>query len=69
MYEVYLRNWNSGVAVATIYKSNYIKECEDFSEEWNKVTSELYEGKCIDDAHRFFADIYDTENDRYVHGL
>ena len=26
MYEVYLRNWNSGVAVATIYKSDSLEK-------------------------------------------
>ena len=69
MYEVYLRNWNSGVNIATIYKADSLKECEKFAEKWNKVTSELYEGKCIDDMYRFFADVYDIENCRYVHGL
>lgn len=69
MYEVYLREWNSGLNVATIYKSDSLKECEEFAEEWNKATDELYEGKCIDDAYRFFADVYDIENCRFVHGL
>ncbi len=69
MYEVYLRNWNGGVVVASIYKSDSLEKCEEFAEGWNKATDELYEGKCIDDAHRFFADVYDIENCRYVHGL
>lgn len=69
MYEIYLRNLDSDVNTATIYKSDSLKECEDFAEEWNKVTSELYEGKCIDDVYKFFADVYDVENNRYVHGL
>ena len=69
MYEVYLREWNNGVAVATIYKSDSLEKCEELAEEWNKATGELYERKCIDDAHRFFADVFDAKNNRYVHGL
>lgn len=69
MYEVHLRGWNSGISVATIYKSDDLKECEDFSDKWNKFTDELYKGKCIDDIYVFYADIYDTENNKYVHGL
>ncbi len=33
MYEVYLREWNNGVAVATIYKSDSLEKCEEFAEE------------------------------------
>ena len=69
MYEVYLRGWNSGVNIATIFKSNDLKECEDFTDKWNKFTDELYEGKCIDDIYIFFADVYDVKNNKYVHGL
>ena len=69
MYEVYLRSWNSGTNIATIYKSNDLKECEEFAEKWNDVTSKLYKGKCVDDVYRFFADVYDTENYKYVNGL
>ncbi len=67
--EVYLREWNSSVYTAAVYKSDSLKECEEFAEEWNKVTSELYEGKCIDDVYKFFANVYDVENNRYAHGL
>lgn len=69
MYEVHLRQWNSGINTATIYKSDNLKKCEDFAEKWNKFTDELYEGKCIDDTYMFFADVYDVRNNRYVHGL
>lgn len=69
MYEVYLRSWNSGTNIATIYKSNDLKECEEFAEKWNDATSILYNGKCIDDIYRFFADVYDMENNKYVNGL
>lgn len=69
MYEVYLREWNSGVNTATIYKSNDLQDCEEFAEKWNDVTNKLYEGKCIDDEYRFFADVYDIKNSKYVNGL
>ena len=69
MYEVHLRQWNSGVNAATIFKSSDLKECEEFVEKWNKFTDEIYEGKCIDDVYTFFADIYDVGSEKYVHGL
>lgn len=69
MYEVYLRGWNSGVNTATIYKSNDLKECEDFAEKWNDATDKLYSGKSISDEYKFFADVYDVEKNKYVFGL
>lgn len=69
MYEIHLRTWNSGINVAIIYKSNDLKECEEFSEKWNDTTSVLYNKKCVRDEYKFFADIYDVKNDKYVYGL
>ena len=69
MYEVYLRNWDSGVNTATIYKSNDLKECKDFAEKWNDATDKLYNEKSISDEYRFFADVYDVEKNKYVFGF
>lgn len=50
MYEVdIIETYRRGVNTATIYKSNDLKDCEEFAEKWNDVTNKLYEGKCIPD--------------------
>ncbi len=69
MYEVYLRAWNSGVNTATIFKSDDLKECENFADKWNAFTDDIYKGKNVDDVYIFFADVYDVKGNRYVNGL
>lgn len=41
MYEVYLRAWNSGVNIATIFKSDDLKECQNFADKWNAFKDDI----------------------------
>lgn len=65
MYEVHQRGWNSGVSVATIFKSNDLKECEEFVEAWNNAMDLVYEGKHIGDEYYYFASVYNTKTNKY----
>lgn len=65
MYEVHQRGWNSGVSVATIFKSNDLKECEDFAKAWNDAMDGLYEGTHVGDECCHFASVYNTQTDKY----
>lgn len=47
MYEVYLRAWNSGVNIATIFKSDDLKECQNFADKWNAFKDDIQKGKIL----------------------